>query len=240
MSRRVWLFAATIAALVMVLLLGWTWLRGTGSGAVADDGDYTSEFSVDRSRLAATGRNPFFVLEPGYQLTYRGGNEELVITVLDQTEVVDGVVTRVVEERETRNGAVVEISRNFFAIDPGTGDVYYFGEDVDDYARGAVIGHSGAWRSGVAGARFGLMMPGSPQAGMKYYQEVAPGVALDRGEIRSTSDSVQVPAGSFDGVVSVVETTPLEPLVTGHKAYAPGIGMILDDRLTLVSHRSAR
>ena len=64
-------------------------------------------------------------------------------------------------------------------------------------------------------------------------------MALDRGEIRSTSDSVQVPAGSFVGVVSVVETNPLEPGVTGHKSYAPGIGMIVDDRLTLVSHRSA-
>ena len=239
MSRRVWLSAATIAVLVVVFLLGWTWLRGTGSGAVPDDGDYTSEFSVDRSRLAATGRNPFFVLEPGYELTYRGGNEELVITVLDQTELVDGVVTRVVEERETHDGALVEISRNFFAIDSGTGDVYYFGEDVDDYYAGGAVGHGGSWRSGVGGARFGLMMSGSPQVGMKYYQEVAPGVALDRGEIRSTSDSVQVPAGSFGGVVSVVETNPLEPGVTGHKAYAPGIGMIVDDRLTLVSHRSA-
>jgi hypothetical protein len=240
MSRRVWLSAAMIAALVVVLLVGWTLLRGTGSGVGPDDGDYTSEFSVDRTRLTASGRNPFFVLEPGYELTYRGGNEELVITVLDQTELVDGVVTRVVEERETRDGALVEISRNFFAIDPGTGDVYYFGEDVDDYAGGAVVGHGGSWRSGVGGAHFGLMMPGSPQVGMKYYQEVAPGVALDRGEIRSTSDSVQVPAGSFGDVVSVVETTPLEPLVTGHKSYAPGIGMIVDDRLSLVSHRSPR
>jgi hypothetical protein len=233
MSRRVWLSIAAIAVLVVVLGFGWNWLRDDVSRAVPDD-DYTSEFSVDRSRLAATGRNPFFVLEPGYQLTYRGGDEEVVITVLDQTEVVDGVVTRVVEERESSGGALVEISRNFFAIDPGTGNVYYFGEDVDDYARGSVVGHSGAWRSGVDGARFGLMMPGSPRVGMKYYQEVAPGVAMDRGEIRSTSDSVQVPAGSFADVVTVVETSALED-EKGRKSYAPGIGMIVDDGLTLVS-----
>ena len=36
-------------------------------------GDDTSEFSVDRSRLAATGRNPFFVLEPGYELHLEAG-----------------------------------------------------------------------------------------------------------------------------------------------------------------------
>ena len=37
----------------------------------------------------------------------------------------------VLEERESSSGELVEISRNFLATDRTTGDVYYFGEDVD-------------------------------------------------------------------------------------------------------------
>ena len=47
----------------------------------------------------------------------------------------------------------------------------------------------GAWRSGVNGAKFGLMMPGSPKTGQKFYQEQAPGVGMDRAEILSAGES---------------------------------------------------
>jgi hypothetical protein len=102
-----------------------------------------------KGRLAGTGRNPYFVLEPGYQQTYTGGVGTLVVTVLNDTEIVDGVTTRVIEERESKGSALVELSRNFYATDPATQDVYYFGEDVDDYSHGPVE-HPGSWRSGRA------------------------------------------------------------------------------------------
>lgn len=231
MRRTVWLPVA--AGLVVLGVGGWiAWQNVRG-------GSFTDEFPVDRGALSATGRNPYFVLEPGYQLTYEGGTERLVITVLEATERVDGVVTRVVEERETVGGTLVEVSRNFFAIDPRTLDVYYFGEDVDDYANGQVVGHQGAWRSGVGGARFGLMMPGEPSAGAKYYQEIAPGVAQDRAEIISTTDAVQTPVGTLTAVVTVQETSPLEPLTSAAKQYAPGIGMVRDGGLALVRYGPA-
>ena len=66
--------------------------------------------------------------------------------MLDDTEMVDGIETRVVEEREYEDGKLVEISLNFFAMANETGDVFYFGEDVDDYADGEVVGHGGQWR----------------------------------------------------------------------------------------------
>ena len=43
--------------------------------------------------------------------------------------------------------------------------------------------HKGAWladKNDKNGAKAGLMMPGKPKVGMKYYQEIAPGVAMDR------------------------------------------------------------
>jgi hypothetical protein len=230
MRRAIWLPAVVVAGVVAVAGGAWAEQQTPVDPAFADT------FPVDRAVLADAGRNPYFVLEPGYQLGYRGGADELVITVLPDTELVDGVRTRVVEERESSGGAPVEVSRNYFAIDPGTRDVYYFGEDVDDYAGGKVVGHGGSWRSGVGGARFGLMMPGAPQVGQRHYQEIAPGVALDRAEVLSTDESLQVPAGAFTRVLVVQESTPLEPLVTERKRYAAEVGLLREGELELVRY----
>jgi len=199
------------------------------SGGAAD---WKDNFTVAKSRLAGVGRNPYFILEPGYKLTFAAGKETLVITVLEETEVVDGVTTRVVEERETEKGQLAEVSRNFFAIDPGTGDVYYFGEDVDEYKDEKIIGHEGAWRAGVNGAKFGLMMPGTPKVGDKYYQESAPKIAMDRAEVVGLAETLETPAGTFKDCLRVKETSAIEK-GSSLKIYAPGIGLIKDDEFVL-------
>ena len=148
---------------------------------------WTQSFPVDLRTLATEGESPYFILKPGYQATFEGRSDgkagKLVITVLNETLNVGGVDTRVVEEREWSGGGLIEVSRNYFAIHPPTGDVYYFGEDVDMYKKGKVVNHEGSWRHGASGATFGLIMPGKPVVGMKFYQEQAKGVAMDRSEI---------------------------------------------------------
>lgn len=57
-------------------------------------------------------------------------------TVLNETKMVDGVETRVIEDRETKNGQLIELPRDYYAIDSAKNDVYYFGEDVDVYKNG--------------------------------------------------------------------------------------------------------
>jgi hypothetical protein len=201
-----------------------------------DDGSWTTEFAVEKSEMSATGRNPYFILEPGYQLVFEGGRERLVITVLDETKTVDGVMTRVVEERETKDNKLVEVSRNYFAISQRTNDVFYFGEDVDNYKGGKIVSHEGAWLAGVNGARFGLMMPGHVRLKARYYQEIAPKVAMDRAEIVSLSETVKTPAGEFKNCLKVEETTPLEPGVKEYKYYAAGVGLVQDGSLKLVKY----
>ena len=201
-----------------------------------DDSGWTSRFAVDPADLAATGRNPWFVLEPGYSLTLEDGDEQLVITVLDETRTIDGVETRVVEERESEAGQLVEVSRNYFAISTRTNDVFYFGEEVDIYEGGVVTGHEGAWLSGAGGARFGLMIPGTPLVGARYYEEIAPGVAMDRAEVASLTDTLTTPAGRFDNVLRTIESTPLEPGIRESKYYAAGVGLLRDGSLLLVRH----
>ena len=200
------------------------------------DPGWTDQFAVERQGLRSTGHNPFFLLELGYQLVLEDGRDRLTITVLAQTLVVDGVETRVVEERETSGDALVEVSRNYFAISARTNAVFYFGEEVDIYQNGVITSHEGAWLAGADGARFGLMMPGLPLVGSRFYQEVAPGVAMDRARIVSISDSLSTPAGAFSGVLRIEETTPLEPGVREFKYYAPGVGLLQDGSLKLVRY----
>ena len=197
---------------------------------------WTDTYTVEAGDLGPTGSNPYFILEPGHFRILRKGNEELTITVLDETKTVDGVVTRVIEEKETKDGKLVEISRNFFAISKRTNDVYYFGEEVDIYENDKVTSHDGAWLSGVKGAKFGLMVPGTHLVGGRYCNEVAPDVAMDRAEIVSVKESIDTIAGKFTNCVKVEETTPLEPGNKEYKIYAPGIGLVNDDHFELVKY----
>jgi len=200
-----------------------------------DKSGFTTTFGVEPGELVSTGRNPYFVLEPGYVLELEGGSTHLTITVLKDTKTVAGVETRVVEERETDNGKLVEVSRNFFAISKRTNSVFYFGEDVDMYDKsGKITSHEGSWTAGVGGATFGLAMPGEPLLKARYYQEIAPKVAMDRAEVVSLTETLQTPAGLFKNVLKTLETTPLEPLAHEAKYYARGVGLIQDGSLKLI------
>lgn len=144
-----------------------------------------------------------------------------------------------VEERETVGAALTEVSRNFFAISRRTGSVYSFGEEVDTYENGAVTGHEGAWLAGVDGARYGLMLPGLPLLGARHQQETAPGRAMDRARIVSVDGSLTTPPARFTRVLTIEETTPLEPLARDTKQYAPGVGLVRDGALRLVRYSPA-
>lgn len=198
--------------------------------------NWQEDFAIQECELDTTGRNDYFILEPGFQLVLEGGSEKLAITVLDETLEIDGVETRVVEEREWKGGNITEISYNFFAYCEQNGDVYYFGEDVDMFTDGELSSHSGAWKSGIEGARAGLIMPGKPDLGMKYYQEIAPGVAMDRAEVINLDEQFSTPAGEFDQVLMTREGTALNPLEVEFKRYAPGIGLIQDQNLLLTGY----
>jgi hypothetical protein len=201
--------------------------------ASAQQAAWRDAFAVNKAELTPTGANSYLTIQPGKVLKLASGKDRLTVSILRQTKTVDGVTVGILEEREEKDGQLIEVSHNYFATDPNTGDVYYFGEDVDNYKDGKLINHDSAWHAGEKGARFGLMMPGQPKRGDKFYQEIAPKVALDRVEIVSTDETVKTPAATFRHCVHLRETTPLESDVS-HKYYAPGVGMIKDDEFELV------
>lgn len=185
--------------------------------------------------------NPFFPLPVGHRVVLEGeeGSTHLVvrITSLDETEIVDGVETRVVEEFESKDGQVVEISRNFFA-QAEDGTVCYFGEDVDIYdGTGNVTSHSGEWRAGEGDNRPGVFMPAELEVGQAFQQEVAPGIAEDQAKVMAIGETTEVPAGTFDDTVRMEDASPLDGS-RGTKVYARGIGLIVDGPAELTRYTS--
>ncbi|NIP26294.1 hypothetical protein GWN28_04800 [candidate division KSB1 bacterium] len=218
--------------MVVICLMG----CGPGNSSPQDQSSWQKEFNLSERSLVPTGQNEYFILEPGFQLVLQSSNEIVAITVLNETKMVNGVTTRVVEEREWKNGELIEVSRNFFAIDEKTKDIFYFGEEVDDYKRGKVVSHKGEWLAGENGARTGLIMPGEPKMRMRYYQEIAPNVAMDRAKVISLDETFETPAGTFSQCLKTFESTPLNVFEREYKTYAPGIGLIQDERLLLIKY----
>jgi hypothetical protein len=202
--------------------------------------EWVDIFDFDSCTFSTLGSNEYFILEPGYKAVLESQDKtdssQLIITVLNETKVVNGIETRIVEEKETEDGELKEISRNYIAICNPTRDVFYFGEDVDMYQDGIVVNHEGSWLAGINSAKPGLIMPGTVEVGMKYYQEIAPSIAEDRAEIIDVNDKISTPAGDFEKVLKIEESNPLEPDIKELKYYAPQVGLVQDEALMLINH----
>ena len=199
---------------------------------------FTSVFPNETS-FVSKGTNPFWILTPGFHAILEGqknGNTSKVdITVTNGTHTTaDGFVTRVVKELDYVNGQLIETTDDYLAISTRTNSVYYFGEAATQFQNGQVVGHSGSWESGVNGAHFGMLMPGTVLLGARFQQEVAPGIALDQSQIVNMEVSITVPAGTFQHCVVLQDTSGLTP--TGHaetKVFCPGVGEVQDEEVVL-------
>lgn len=214
---------------------------------------FTTDFFIENCSFSSRGRdNPFWSLNPGDESVLAGEEDgaeiEVEIEVLNETELIEfttehgvpmSVRARVIEERESEDGEIVEISHNWYARCRGTNDIFYFGEEVDIYEDGEIVSHDGAWRAGEDGAQPGIIMPGTFLLGSKYYQEIAPDEALDRADHTAMGLDFESPAGSFERCVQVIETTPLEPGDESEKVYCPGVGLVFDNGIELEEYDPA-
>jgi hypothetical protein len=66
-----------------------------------------------------------------------------------------------------------------------------------------------------------------PEAGMIYRQEYYAGQAEDAAKVLSIDERVDVPFGTFEGVLLTKDYTPLEPAVLEYKFYSRGVGPVL-------------
>jgi hypothetical protein len=200
---------------------------------------------------AATFSNPtvvdnqFFPLVPGTAMTYLAEAEDevetVVVEVLDATRVVGGVDSRVVRDRVYVDELLVEDTHDWFAQDDA-GNVWYMGEQVDNYEyddEGEIIeiNHDGAWETGEDVAEVGsTALPGhqmkaAPAPGNLYHQEYYPGEAEDMAEVLALDVPVTLDDGTMYSCLQTRDFTPLEPGVNEHKYYAPGVGLVLEEKV---------
>jgi hypothetical protein len=150
------------------------------------------------------------------------------MTVSRRTKQIDGVRTRVVEDRVLTGGVVRERTSDYYAQD-ACGNVWYFGEDTAELDRhGNVITTDGSFRAGVDGGQPGVFMQAHPQLGRKFRQEWYQGQAEDVYEALGTTATRSVPYGTFTSVLRTAETNALEPGVRDNKYYARGVGTITE------------
>jgi hypothetical protein len=206
--------------------------------------------SPTQNTFSLTIDNRYFPLPVGQQWVYQGKEQGetlgLRITVLNQTEQFrfgrTRVTTRVVEEVEwvdaNANGVIdpdeslIERSLNYFA-QTQDGTVCYFGEIVDIFEDGEVVSHEGSWRADARGNAPGVFMPADPQPGTTFAQENAPGIAEDEATILRFV-TAKTPAGTFTDAIRVRDFNPLDGS-SGIKAYAAGVGLVIDGPLELIS-----
>ncbi len=223
-----------VVALVMVCGLA---VGGSASTATAQATPETPPLppsEVDATMFDAGVANPYFPLEPGTTSVYEGMSEDVPehteVTVTFDTKTILGVVCTVVRDTVSVDGEVVEDTLDWFAQD-NVGNVWYFGEASADYEAGEVVSTEGSWEAGVDGAVPGIVMPADAVLGDPYYQEYAPGEAEDIGQIVAVDQTVTVAYGSFTDVIVTADTNPFEPGVVENKSYAPGIGLVLEEKV---------
>ena len=212
-------------AVVMVAACG-----NNDETAVIDPGD-AGEYvpAVDPANFVDTVDNPYLPYGTGARWVYEGvsdgEHERVEVVVTDEPKTVMGIRATVVRDTVHVDGQLVEDTHDWFAQDHA-GNVWYLGEDVENYADGTLVDRDGSWEAGVGGALPGIVMPADPTVGDAYRQEFLRGEAEDMAEVIGTGGRQRVPAGSFDDLVTTRDWTPLEPDVVEEKQYAPGVGMI--------------
>ncbi len=174
--------------------------------------------------------NPLFPLSPGSTtratgVAENGTTAQLdVATVTNRTKRVDGVDCVVVRDVVSQHGAPVEKTFDWYAQDRA-GNVWYFGEDSNDYRGGHFVPSGGSFQAGTNGAEPGIIMPADPQPGDAYRQEYYSGHALDQAKVIGASPA-PTPYRDFKRTLTTIETSALEPGVREEKHYAPGLGEV--------------
>jgi hypothetical protein len=206
-----------------------------GSSAATSDGlpQGSEKVNLNPADFTTTTTNPYWPMAPGNKWIYRatepdGTKQRVVVTVTNKTKkIADGVVARVIHDRVTEKGRLVEDTYDWYAQDKA-GNVWYFGEDVKNYKNGKLTSRHGSWQAGVRGAQPGVVMPATPKVGMTYRQEYYKGEAEDAADVLAIDQKVEVPFGFFRNALMTRDYSPLEPKLVELKFYVKGTGPVLD------------
>jgi len=212
------------------LVRGWTSTEcgtysGKGCAPPADRVDLTRPTFSHPTQIT----NPLFPINRIQSVVLLGREQgkpfRSETTVLRETDTVhwDGERIPVVVSQYLafRSGRIEELARDLYA-QADDGSVWYLGEDVYDYADGAVDVTEGTWRAGRDGPP-AMIMPAHPKIGDVFRSENVTGVVFEELRVTATGETVPGPSGPIHGAVRMDELHADGVTVSG-KTFAPGYG----------------
>ena len=146
------------------------------------------------------------------------------VTTLPYTRVIDWdgqrVEVLVSQYNLFLDGRIEESAIDWYA-QSDDGAVWYFGEDVANYADGAVADTNGTWVTGKDGPA-ALIMPGAPAVGQVFRPENIPGLVLEEVKITAVEQIFDGPRGPVTGGLVAGEVH--KDGTVSDKLFAPGYG----------------
>lgn len=221
-----------IVIIVLVLLsVGLVWMVFDEIDTDSNDTEINSTSSIEydpqleASDLTTEITNELFTLPKGREIVFEAetedGVERVEITIEEEPKMIGDIETIVYRDREYLDGELVEDTRDYLAQNTDTGDVWYFGEDVENYEDGKLISREGSFMHGVDGAKAGIWIKGSHVVGDSYKQEYYIGEAEDMRDVVAIDQTVEIGLGTYTDCVKFYDWTPLEADAREHKYYCP-------------------
>ena len=146
------------------------------------------------------------------------------VTLLPETRIIEWqgqqVETLVSQYVAYLGGRIHEVAYDFYAQDD-SGAVWYFGEDVFNFADGFIADTHGTWIAGRDGPA-AMIMPADPQVGDVYRPENIPGFVFEEVTVKSVDQRLDGPLGLVEKGL-LVEELHMDGATEG-KTFAPGYG----------------
>lgn len=180
-----------------------------------------------------TVTNPYFPVSSQHSVLLAGTVDDQAfrteVTLLPTTRVIEWqgqrVETLVSQYVAFLDGRLDEVAYDLYA-QADDGSVWYFGEDVFNFADGAIVDTHGTWIAGVDGPA-AMIMPADPGVGDVYRPENIPGFVFEEVTVRSVDETLDGPFGPVEGGL-LVEELHMDG-ATEEKRFAPGYGEFFTD-----------
>ncbi|HJT64782.1 MAG TPA: hypothetical protein VJ839_08440 [Candidatus Limnocylindria bacterium] len=146
------------------------------------------------------------------------------VTLLPETRIIDweGLRVEVLISQYVAylGGRLHEVAYDFYA-QADDGSVWYFGEDVFNFADGAITNTHGTWLAGRDGPA-AMIMPADLQVGQVYRPENIPGFVFEEVTVQTVDQTLDGPFGPISGGIEVHELHM--DGATEDKQFAPDYG----------------
>ncbi len=225
-------------SLMLTLLSGCTWEKNgktsSNTGSNMSSWEYNPELRA--SDFTTNITNKYFSLPVGKKMTFEATTKEWVqekveIEILKDIKIIEGIKTITYLDRVYNDGILVEETRDYLAQHTN-GDVWYFGEEVDNYENGKLKDHAGTFIHGIDGAKAGIWMKAEQEIGDSYKQEYYKGEAEDMRTTLATGLTITTKLATYKDCVQVYDWTPLDAKSRENKYYCPDTGsLVLNENL---------